>query len=186
MERISDASPRVFRPKFAGRMVGVGYLVLSVSGFDLFYILPRLYVRADAAATATNIKAHEGLLLAGFAAALIGAASYFAVTALLYRLYEPVNRTLSLSAALFSLTGTVIQAVALIFQLIPLLVLADQPYLRAFTLDQRQALALVLLSSYGQAYNRPDRVLGLPQVLNTGGGLPGCGPAWPRRLTCLL
>jgi hypothetical protein len=31
--------------------------------------------------------------------------------------------------------------------------LADQPYLRAFTLDQRQALSLVLLVSYGQAYN---------------------------------
>jgi hypothetical protein len=185
MERISDASTRVFRPKSADRIVGVGYLVLSVSGFDLFYVLPRLYVRADAAA-ATNIKAHEGLFRAGFAAALIGAASYLVVTALLYRLYEPVNRTLSVSAALFSLTGTVIQAVALIFQLIPLLVLADQPYLRAFTLDQRQALALVLPSSYGQAFNRPDRVLGLPQVLKTGGGLPGCGPAWPRRLTCLL
>jgi hypothetical protein len=125
MERIADTSPRVFRPKLAGRMVGVSYLALTVSGFDLFYVLPKLYVRADAAATATNIKADEGLFLPGFAAALVGAASYLVVTALLYRLYEPVNRTLSLFAALFSLTGTVIQAVALTFQLIPLLVLAD-------------------------------------------------------------
>lgn len=153
MEQITDASPRVFRPKFMGRMVGVGYLVLTASGFDLFYVLAKLYVRADAAATAANIKAHEGLFLAGFAAALIGVASYLVVTALLYRLYEPVNRTLSLCAALFSLTGCVIQAIALVFHLMPLLVLADRPYLRAFTLDQRQALALVLLLSYGQAYN---------------------------------
>ena len=136
-----------------GRMVGVGYLVLAVSGFDLFYVLPKLLVRADAAATAANIKAHEALFLAGFAAELIGVASYLVVTVLLYRLYEPVNRTLSLCAALFSLTGCVVQAVALIFHLMPLLVLDDQPYLRAFTLDQRQALALVLFRSYGQAYN---------------------------------
>ncbi len=39
MERITDASPRVFRPKFMGRMVGVGYLVMTASGFDLFYVL---------------------------------------------------------------------------------------------------------------------------------------------------
>lgn len=102
MEPITEASPRVFRPKFMGRMVGVGYLVLAVSGFDLFYVLPRLLVRANAAATAANIKAHEGLFLAGFAAALIGVASYLVVTVLLYRLYEPVNRTLSFCAALFS------------------------------------------------------------------------------------
>jgi len=151
MEPITEASPRVFRPKFMGRMVGVGYLVLAVSGFDLFYVLPKLLVRANAAATAANIKAHEGLFLAGFAAALIGLASYLVVTVLLYRLYEPVNRTLSFCAALFSLTGCVVQAVALIFHLMPSLVLDDQPYLRAFTLEQRQALALILLRSYGQA-----------------------------------
>jgi hypothetical protein len=153
MEPITEASPRVFRPKFMGRMVGVGYLVLAVSGFDLFYVLPKLLVRANAAATAANIKAHEGLFLAGFAAALIGLASYLVVTVLLYRLYEPVNRTLSLCATLVSLTGCVVQAVALIFHLMPSLVLDDQPYLRAFTLEQRQALALILLRSYGQAYN---------------------------------
>jgi len=51
MEPISDAA-HVFHPKFAGRLVGVCYLVLMASGFDLFYVLPKLHVRADAAATA--------------------------------------------------------------------------------------------------------------------------------------
>jgi hypothetical protein len=153
MERITDASPRDSRPKFMGRMVGVGYFVMMASGFDLFYVLAKLYVRGDAAATAANIKAHEGLFLAGFAGALIGVAASLVVTALFYRLYEPVNRTLSLCAALFGVTGCVIQGVALIFHLMPVLILADQPYLHALTLDQRQALALLLLLSYGQAYN---------------------------------
>jgi hypothetical protein len=35
----------------------------------------------------------------------------------------------------------------------PLLVLGDQPYLTALPLDQRQALALILLLSYGQTFN---------------------------------
>jgi uncharacterized protein DUF4386 len=148
MERIADASPR-----FMARMVGVCYFILLASGFDLQYVFGKLVVATDAAATATRITSHQGLFLAGFAVALLGVASYLVVTALLYRLYEPVNRTLSLCAALFSLTGCVIQAVALIFHVMPLLVLGNQPYLSAFTLDQRQALALVLLNSYGKAYN---------------------------------
>ena len=152
MSLTTNASPRVFRPKVVGRMVSVGYLLMLASGFDLFYVLAKLYVPGDAAATAANIKAHEGLFLAGFAGAVIGVAASLVVTALFYRLYEPVNRTLSLCAAFFGFAGCVIQGIALIFHLMPLLVLADQPYLSAFTLDQRQALALVLLVSYSHAY----------------------------------
>src|SRR3989304_5320552 len=74
MEPIANASPRVFRPKFVSRMVGAGYLLMIASGFDLFYVLAKLYVRGDAAVTAANIKAHEALFFAGFAGALIGVA----------------------------------------------------------------------------------------------------------------
>jgi hypothetical protein len=148
MERMTQTSPN-----FMARMVGVCYLVLLLSGFDMFYVFGKVVVRNDAAATATNLRAHEGLFLGGFAIALLGVAAYLVVTALFYMLFEPVNRTLSLSVAFFSLTGCVIQAVALIFHLIPLILLGDQPYLSAFTPDQLQALALVLLNSYGKAYN---------------------------------
>jgi hypothetical protein len=152
MEPITNASPHVFRPKFMGRIVAAGYLLMLASGFDLFYVLAKLYVPGDAAATAANIKGHEELFLVGFAGALIGVASSVVVTALFYRLYEPVNRTLSLCAALFGLTGCVIQGIALIFHVMPVFILADQPYLNAFTLDQRHALALFFVVSYGQAY----------------------------------
>jgi hypothetical protein len=60
-------------------MVGAGYLLMIASGFDLFYVLAKLYVRGDAAVTAANIKAHEELFLAGFAGALIGVASSLVV-----------------------------------------------------------------------------------------------------------
>ncbi|HSB75826.1 MAG TPA: DUF4386 domain-containing protein, partial [Terriglobales bacterium] len=136
-----------------GRMVGVCYLILLVSGFDMFFVFGKLVASTDAAATAANLAAHEGLFLAGFAVALLGVAAYLVVTALFYLLYEPVNRTISLCAALFSLTGCVIQAVALILHLAPLVLLGKQAYLSAFTASQRQALALVVLNSYGRAYN---------------------------------
>jgi Domain of unknown function (DUF4386) len=140
-------------PNFIARMVGVCYLVLLASGFDMFYVFGKVVVGSDAAATAANVRAHEGMFVAGFAVALLGVASYLVVTALLYRLFEPVNRTLSLTAAFFGLTGCLIQAVALIFHLVPLLFLDNQSYLSAFQPRQLQALALLSLNSYGKAYN---------------------------------
>ena len=140
-------------PRLLGRMVLAGYLVLVLAGFDLFYVLKKMVVRDDAVATSNHILAHPGLFLAGFAVALLGVAAYLVVTACLYRLFEPVERTLSLTAALFSLTGCVIQAVALIFHLVPLVVLGDQAYLSAIPMAERQALALVSMLTYARAYN---------------------------------
>ena len=148
MERKRELSPR-----FMGRMVFAGYLVLVLAAFDLFYVLKKMVVRDDAVATANNILAHQGLFLAGFAVALLGAAAYLVVTAFLYRLFEPVERTLSLTAALFSMTGCVIQAVALTLHLVPLVVLGDQAYLSAMPLAERQALALMSMLTYAKAYN---------------------------------
>jgi len=157
MQGISQTSPRVVAPSFLARMVAVFYLVLMVSGFDMFFVLRKLVVRGDATATAANILAHQATFLAGFAAAALGVAAYLVVTALFYRLFEPVNRTLSLCAAFFGLTGCIVQAFALVFHLTPLLVLnlrgGDHAYLSVFQPGQLQALALVALNSYAQAYD---------------------------------
>ena len=79
MERISRTSPRLI-----GRMVGVGYFVLMLAGFDIFYVLRKLIVANNPAATAANLHAHERLFLVGFAVALLGVAAYVVVTALFY------------------------------------------------------------------------------------------------------
>ena len=146
-QRMTSASPRLL-----GRLVLAGYLVLTIAGYDLFYVFGKVIVRTDAAATARNIQAQEVTFYTGFALALLGVAAYLVVTAVLYRLYEPVNRTLSLTAAFFSLTGTIVQAAGLIFRLNPLPLLGGQAYVNAFTPEQRQALALVLFNSYSAAY----------------------------------
>lgn len=156
MPAISSAT-RVVNPNVWARMVAVFYLVLLVSGFDMFVVFGKLVVRGNATVTAANILAHQPTFLAGFAAAALGVAAYLVVTALFYRLFEPVSRTLSLCAALFSLTGCMLQAVGLIFHLAPLVVLSlgdgDHAYLSAFQPEQLRALALVFLNWYAQAYN---------------------------------
>jgi hypothetical protein len=105
----------------------------------------KLVVYGDAAATAHNILANEPLFRWGFAAALISAVCYITVTLLLYDIFRPVNRSVSLLAAFFSLMGCTIQALSSLFHLAPLVVLGGEQYLSVFKVEQLQALALLFL-----------------------------------------
>jgi hypothetical protein len=147
-ERIREASPR-----FKARVAGVFYLLTFLTAGFAFFVRGRLVVSGDAAATATNILAHERLFRLGFAADLIGVACYIAVTALFYDLFKPVNRRLSLLAAFFSLVGCAIGALSCLFHFAPSVLLGGAPYLSVFKVEQLQALALVFLKLGDQTIN---------------------------------
>jgi hypothetical protein len=121
--------------------------------FVEIFVRNRLVVSDDAAETATNILAHEPLWRWGFAGDIIAFASYIALTALLYKLFKPVNRSLSLVAAFFGLAASVVQAISSLFHLAPLVLLGGAPYLSAFTTEQLQALAFVFLRLRAAAYH---------------------------------
>jgi hypothetical protein len=149
MEPMAEASPRL-----TARIAGVFYLLTTLTRmFVEIFVRNRLVVSDDAAATATNIMAHESLWRWGFAADIMAFASYIALTALLYELFKPVNRSLSLVAAFFSLVAAVVQAISSLFHLAPLFLLGGAPYLRVFTVEQLQALALVFLRLRAAAYH---------------------------------
>jgi hypothetical protein len=149
MERIAEASPR-----FNARIAGVFYVVTILTRVIADgFVRNRLVVSDDAATTATNIMAHEGLFRLGFAADIIAFASYVVLTALLYELFTPVNRSLSLVAAFFSLVACVVQAISSLFHLAPLVLFGAAPYLSVFTAEQLQALALVFLKLRAAAYH---------------------------------
>ncbi len=79
---------------------GLAYTFADVS------VRGRLIIDGDAAATAHNILAHETLFRLGFAAELLESVCFIAVTLLFYRLFKPVNGSISLLAAFFSLVGS--------------------------------------------------------------------------------
>jgi hypothetical protein len=88
MERIAEASPR-----FRARIAGVLYLLTMVTG-----ILVLKFVTGGRQWLVTN---------------LIATACYIAVTLLFYYIFKPVNRSLSLLAAFFSLAGCAIGVLSL-------------------------------------------------------------------------
>ncbi len=141
-------------PLLRARMAGAFYLITIVTGvFAEVFVRGALVVRDDAAATAANILTHETLYRFGLAADLIMLACYIAVTLLLYELFKPVGRSLSLLAAFFSLLGIAVLAVNSLNHLAPLVFLGRSPYLSTFETSQLQALALVSLRMHARGYS---------------------------------
>ncbi|MGA3209880.1 MAG: DUF4386 domain-containing protein, partial [Terriglobales bacterium] len=139
MDRIRESSPR-----FKARMAGVFYLLNGGTGFA-FAVRSRLVFPGDAAATASSVLAHRPLLRSALAADIVGVAAYLVVTALFYELFKPVNRTLSLVAAYFSLVGCAVQVFACVFDLASLSLLGGAQYLEVFKPEQLHAIALLFL-----------------------------------------
>ena len=137
-------------PQIYARVGGWLYLIVIVAGiFAEFFVRSKLIVSGDATATAHNIMASESLWRLGFAGDLIGSALYVAITLILYVLLRPVDRNLSLLAAFFSLVGCAIGGAISLGHLAPVFLLAGADYLKAFDLQQLQALALLSLKLHG-------------------------------------
>jgi hypothetical protein len=143
-ERIAQTSPR-----FLARMAGLVAWITTSAGFAAI-VIGNLAVYADAAATAHNILANELL----YRLAIVGdviSALYIVYTLLLYYLFRPVNRSLALLAALFSLVGIAVGMLIPFFDVAALLALKDAQSLSALTQEQLQAIALLFLQLRAQA-----------------------------------
>jgi hypothetical protein len=141
IRRITETSPRTL-----ARITGVFYLLTILTGiFAQGFVSERLVNFGDAAATATNILTHKSLFQLGFTVYLIEMACQIAMTALFYVLLRPVNKSVSLLAAFWGLTGCVIKTFARVFYIVPLFVLGGAPSLSAFSAEHLQALAVVFL-----------------------------------------
>jgi hypothetical protein len=133
-------------PLFKARAAGAFWLMTILAGMFAFLAGGKFVVSGAAAATATNIMAHEPLYRWAFVSNLIATVCYLAVTLLVYTLLKPVNRDISLLAAFFSLTGCAIGTVSCLLFLAPVALLGGAQYLTVFTVEQLQAQALTFLN----------------------------------------
>jgi len=135
------------------KVAGVLYLVIAVlAGFVHFYVPGKLIVSGDAGTTASNIMASQGLFRMSIAVELVILLSEIVVSVLLYILLKPVNKTLSLVAAVSRLAMTAIHGVNLLNHFIVLLVLGGAGYLTVFQPNQLNALVTLFLDSYNYGY----------------------------------
>jgi hypothetical protein len=141
-------------PRLKARVAGLLYVVLiGLGGFAEFFTRINLMVSGNAAATAANIEKSQTLFRLGLAADIIGTACYIAVTVILYELFKPVSRSVSLLAAFFSLAGCVVLAANLVNHVAPMLLLGGAAYQNVFTPTQLDAMALTALRLHAYGYN---------------------------------
>jgi len=153
-------------PSLQARLAAVLYLIGGVTfQFAEGFVRGKLVVPGDAAATAHNILAHQTLYRLGFAAELIELVTFITVALLFYNLFRPVNRSVSLLAAFFSLTGCALEGVSCIFSLATLDLLGGAAYLSGFKLENLQALALLSLVVRGQTFNIGMVLFGIYNIL---------------------
>jgi hypothetical protein len=132
-------------PLFNARMGGFCWLMCFLTSIYPLVLAGGLMVKGDPAATAANLLANEALFRSGTAALLISTAFYVAATLFIYEVLKPVNRSLSLLAAFFSLVGCGVGAFSCTFDFVPFVLLKGAPYLSAYTTEQLQALSYMFL-----------------------------------------
>lgn len=133
------------------RMAGFFWLITFITGAFAMYIGGRFVVNGNAAATAANILANESAFRIGTAGNLLATICYLLATILVYELLKATNRTLSLTAAMFSFLGCGLGALVSLLNFVPLALLKGPAYLSSFTNDQLQAFALTAFNLANRA-----------------------------------
>jgi hypothetical protein len=136
------------------RLAGLLYLfIAAVAGFVHFYVPGELFVPGDAAATAANIAASQGLFRLSIGAELVILLAEVVLSVLLYVLLRPVSRTLSLLAAVSRLSMTTVHGLNVLNHLVVLTLLGGAAYREVFAPDQLNALVMLFLGAYDYGFS---------------------------------
>jgi hypothetical protein len=106
----------------------------------------KLIVPGDAAATASNIMASEGLFRGGIVAWLVSQTIFVFLLMVLYRLLKPVNASVALQMVVLLLVGVPIALINELNQFAALLLLSDADHLTATNVDQLHAQVMFHLN----------------------------------------
>jgi len=134
------------------RIAGFLYLFITVTGvFNLMYAPSKLFVRGNAAATASNILAHESLFRVDLVVGVAGSVGFALLALALYRLLEGVNRPQAVTMAVLVLVQIPQSFVSELNSLAALVLVRGAEFLSVFDKPQREALAMLFLQADHEA-----------------------------------
>lgn len=140
-------------PDRLARIAGVLYAIVTVTAlFAEIGVRSRLITFGDPNRTVTNIITRAPLYRLGAGADITAFLCDIGIAVLLFRLLEPVSRTLSLTAAFFRSAHATIAAINTINYIAPLIFLGGGVALAATT-GQSQELVMASLRLHGIGYN---------------------------------
>jgi hypothetical protein len=142
-----------FSPQSQARICGILYLLIIAAGLFAEFVRERFVVHGNAAATASNIKNEAFLFRLGLAADLSTFVCAVAVAVILYALLRPVNRSAALLMLGFNLVCDAIGGLNVLNTYRPLQLLGGAAYLKVFTREQLEAMALLSLNTHSIGFN---------------------------------
>jgi hypothetical protein len=143
-------TPRRSSIQTYARIGGVLFLVSIVAGgFGEGLAPSQLIAPGDAAATARHILTSDTLFRAGFASYLVEGLCDAALTAVFFVLLRRVDLGLTVGVVVFRIMATATFAFAELFYFAPSVLLTNDSYLKTFSTDQLNTLALMSLNLYG-------------------------------------
>lgn len=154
-----DASQSI---RGASITAGAGLLLMSaLAGFGNFVAVEGLVTQGNAAQTATDIMASEGLFRLGIASLFLVVALDVVVALPLYRVFRPVNDGLSMLAAWSRLVYAGVFMVAIVQLAGVLDLLRNDDSLSVFSADQLHAQALLRIEAFSNTWNAGFILFGL-------------------------
>ena len=155
-------------PQKTARIAAALYLIITVAAIIAHMYVPgELIVAGDAGATASNIAASESLFRFGMVGGeIVILLSEIILSILLYVLLKPVNKTLSLIAAVSRLAMTTIHGLNLLNYYF-VLNLLNGDYLAVFSPEQINALVTFFLEAHSYGFTLGIAFL-VPHVLILG------------------
>lgn len=132
------------------RLAGVLYLVITVAAIVAHMYMPStLIVPDDTVTTVANITASQDLFrMGGIGAELIVLLSEVVLSIILYVLFKPVNRTISLLAVVSRLIMTAVHGINLLNYIFVLYIINES----AFDAEQSNALVSMFLDAHSYGF----------------------------------
>ena len=140
--------------KATARLAGVFYLLVAICGgfAELYVRKSHIVVPGNAAETARHVLASERLFRIAFIADLAMMVSYLLLGLTLYVLLEGVDKNAARFMVAFNLIGVPIMCLNMLNHFASLYVLSGADYLKVFSPEQLDALALFFLNLHDYGY----------------------------------
>ena len=146
--RSTQLSPQVY-----ARIGGILYLMIIIAGaLGEIFIRGKLIVSGDAISTASNIMASQSLWRIGIAGDILMHVFDIPLMLVFYVLLKPVNKNLALFAILFNLIQAAVLVANKLNLLMPLFLLGNAGYLKAFEPTQLYTLSYLFIRAHDYGF----------------------------------
>lgn len=145
---MTDAATQAIQAK-AARLAGAMFLLVNATGIFSEIFVRGSLLTSDVTQTAQNIIASERFFRLGILGDLITFTGVAVLVWALYLLLRPVNRELTLLAALLRVIEVAVGVTLTVSSLIAVRILSGADYLQAFEPDQLHALSRLARNAFG-------------------------------------